>query len=243
MNLLSASTLLSVWERGLVQRPHELAIALLTAALPETAPDTLARAPVGKRDRWLLDLRERLFGSTLNCISSCPRCGEFLEIAFHASDIRQPAGSVYEDSYTHLVDGFLVEFRLPDSSDLEAIVSLADASQGRAVLIARCLLHATRNDAEVSLTALPDQVVSAVIDQIGDLDPQADVNLAMACPSCGEQWPAVFDIVSFLWKEIGAWAAKTVREVHALASAYGWGEADILAMSHARRQMYVKLVS
>lgn len=243
MNLLSASTLLSVWERGLIQRPHELAVALLAAALPEFAPDTLAHAPVGKRDGWLLDLRERLFGTSLNCVSSCPRCGERLEIAFRTSDIRRQPGTVYEDSYTYEAEGFLVTFRLPDSGDLEAIVALADPSRGRAALITRCLLHATRDRVEVSVSSLPDAVVSAVIDRIADLDPQADVNLALTCPSCGEQWAAVFDIVAFLGKEIGAWAGKTVREVHELASAYGWREADILAMSPARRQMYLKLVT
>jgi hypothetical protein len=243
MNLLSASTLLSVWERGLVQRPHELAIALLTAALPEFAPDTLAHAPVGKRDGWLLDLREILFGTSLNCISSCARCGERLEITFRTSDIRQQAGTLHEDSYTHEVDGFLVTFRLPDSSDLEAIVSLADASRGRAVLITRCLLHATLDAVDVSVSSLPETVVSAVIDRIADLDPQADVKLALTCPSCDEQSAAVFDIVSFLGKEIDAWADKIVREVHELASAYGWREADILAMTPARRQVYLKLVN
>jgi hypothetical protein len=33
-----------------------------------------------------------------------------------------------------------------------------------------------------------------------------------------------------------------LREVHTLAWAYGWREADILAMSPARRQFYIELV-
>jgi hypothetical protein len=33
-----------------------------------------------------------------------------------------------------------------------------------------------------------------------------------------------------------------VREVHRMASAYGWREADILAMSAFRRQRYLELI-
>lgn len=243
MKVLSSSTLLSVWERGLVQRPPELAITLLTAALPELAPDALAQASVGRRDGWLLDLRERLFGSRLNCVASCPRCAERLEIAFDSSDIRRPADAACNAAYTHMVDEFQIEFRLPDSGDLTEIAPLGDESAGRTALIERCILRATENGVEVPVTALPDSVVSAVIEHIGDLDPQADVSIELNCPYCGECWQAVFDIVSFFWKEIGAWAARILRDVHTLASAYGWREADILAMSSARRQIYLTLVS
>ena len=74
-------------------------------------------------------------------------------------------------------------------------------------------------------------------------DPQADVQLALSCPACSHQWQSVFDIVSFFWSEMNAWAYRILREVHILASAYGWREADILAMSPYRRQLYLKMVS
>ena len=74
------------------------------------------------------------------------------------------------------------------------------------------------------------------------VDPQADVQLALSCPACGQQWRATFDVVSFLWDELDAWARRLLREVHTLASAYHWREADILAMSRWRRQYYLDLV-
>jgi hypothetical protein len=76
---------------------------------------------------------------------------------------------------------------------------------------------------------------------MSDADPQADVELALACPSCGHQWPAAFDIASFLWKELHAWALRTLREVHTLARSYGWREDDVLALSGTRRQLYLEL--
>ena len=38
-----------------------------------------------------------------------------------------------------------------------------------------------------------------------------------------------------------AWARRTLRDVHVLARAYGWREADVLALSPTRRQIYVEL--
>jgi hypothetical protein len=53
----------------------------------------------------------------------------------------------------------------------------------------------------------------------------------------------LFDIVSFFWTELSAQAKRLLREVHTLARGYGWREADILAMSARRRQLYLDLVT
>lgn len=73
-------------------------------------------------------------------------------------------------------------------------------------------------------------------------DPQADVRLAIACPSCGHQWQGIFDIVTFFWSEIESWASRILHEVHLLALAYGWHEREILALSPRRRQFYLDMV-
>ena len=82
-----------------------------------------------------------------------------------------------------------------------------------------------------------------VAEAMAQVDSQADVQLDLVCPSCGHQWQATFDIVSFFWSEINAWAYRVLHEVHTLASAYGWREADILALDPGRRQFYLQLVS
>ena len=75
------------------------------------------------------------------------------------------------------------------------------------------------------------------------LDPQADVELTLSCPACAHQWTTAFDIISFFWEEINVWAYRTLYQVHQLASAYGWNEADILTMNPWKRQFYLKMVS
>ncbi len=90
--------------------------------------------------------------------------------------------------------------------------------------------------------ALPAEVAEAVAQRMAEADPQADPQLAMHCPSCGHAWSAGLDIAAYLWAEVDAWARRTLREVHALASAYGWSEGEILALSAARRQAYLDLI-
>jgi hypothetical protein len=65
----------------------------------------------------------------------------------------------------------------------------------------------------------------------------------LTCPQCAHQWQAPLDIVSFLWSEVHAWAIRLLREIHELASAYGWSEAEILALSPWRRRAYLELVN
>ena len=55
-------------------------------------------------------------------------------------------------------------------------------------------------------------------------------------------WEASVDVGSFVWEEIAAEARRVVHEVDRLARAYGWREADILAMTPARRRTYLALV-
>ena len=74
-------------------------------------------------------------------------------------------------------------------------------------------------------------------------DPQANVQLPLDCVDCGHRWLSSLDIVSFLWKEIDHFATTLLREVAALALAFGWREADILAMSDQRRQLYLQMIA
>lgn len=77
---------------------------------------------------------------------------------------------------------------------------------------------------------------------MAQLDPQGDIQLTLACPKCSHEWLSPLDIVSYLWREINTWAGRTLNEIHLIASAYGWREADILALSPRRRQTYLELI-
>ena len=62
-----------------------------------------------------------------------------------------------------------------------------------------------------------------------------------AHPACGGAWQGVLEVIDFLWAEIRTRARRLLQEIDALARAYGWREAEILALSDARRGLYVQM--
>jgi hypothetical protein len=238
MRALSASELLYVWEVGLNQSCLHQALLLLAATCPDIPQKQLAQLSIGQRDNLLLTLREWTFGSHIQSLAICPKCGERLELAFEIADIRVSNPKLGETLSLNFAD-YDIEFRLPNSFDLITIT--ANKAEPRA-LLERCLVQVSHDGEARDSKQLPTNVTNALVEQMAQADPQADVQLNLSCPACSYQWQSTFDIVSFFWSEINAWAIRILREVHILASAYGWQEADILAMSPYRRQLYLKMV-
>jgi hypothetical protein len=241
VNTPSAAALLVAWERGRSQAPVERGLTLLAAACPGTPVDELAQRPVGRRDGELLALRRRLFGSRLTALSGCPACRARLEFAFDVEDVEVEGAAAQAGGFGLRVDGFELRFRLPDSLDLLHALTEDEPETCRRLLLDRCLLAARQGEQDRAAAELPVAVADRLAEAMAEVDPQADVRLALACPACGEQWQATFDIVAFLWSELAAWAERTVRDVHALASAYGWSESELLAMHPERRRLYLEL--
>jgi len=196
--------LLSIWERGEGQRASRRALAILS--------DDYATVPVGRRDAALLDLRVAWFGDVFSGVTSCPACGEEIELTFTADEVRRDALPASAD------------VRLPTTEDLMAIEHFTDVDAARAALLARC--GASEEDVE----------------RMAMLDPQADVQIDADCPACAHRWREPFDIVTFLWTELSVLARHLLADVHELASAYGWSERDILALSPARRNAYLEML-
>jgi hypothetical protein len=243
MRALSTTELLTIWERGQSEPHYDRAMILLAAACPEEPPDVLAKISIGSRDARLLTLRELTFGPRLTGVVGCPACGERLEITVHIEELRTVAPEATGDAFILEMEEYRVDFRLPGTIDLRETSSSGDRESMHAELIRRCILKASRNDEEVATDKLPAPLMETLVARMAEQDPQADSQLSLACPSCSHRWNALFDIVSFFWSEIQAWAVRILREVHILASAYGWREADILAMSPLRRQSYLSMVA
>jgi len=243
MRSLAADELLAIWERGQSEPPYNRALLLLAAACPEESPDALAKISIGRRDARLLTLREWTFGPRLTGVVVCPACGERLEINLKVTDIRVECSvESIDDEFPLKLDDYRVNFRLPCTKDLRETNRSWDRENIRAELIRRCILRARRKDEEVATDKLPTSLIKAVVACMAEQDPQADTQLSMSCPDCNHRWNALFDIVSFFWSEIQAWAVRILREIHVLASVYGWREADILTMSPLRRQLYLRMV-
>jgi len=243
MSALSASELLAAWERGLGQRQADRALTLLAATHSRSPRDALAKLSIGRRDAGLFSLREEIFGPHLTGVADCPHCRERLELNFNTADIRESAATTAAEELSICVDKWQVKFRLPNSDDLLAITDGSQLGASRAQLLRQCILAVQRNGESRELDDVPANVIDATLQRMSQLDPLGDLQLAFNCPLCGYEWQAAFDIAAFLWTEINAWAHRTLREVDELARAYGWREADILAMSPLRRQVYLEMIS
>ena len=236
MRPLSAQELLDAWERGLGEPPVRRALLLVAAACPGADSEDLARESVGRRDARLLTLREWTFGPRLVSLASCPICAERLETSFDVADIRVASHEdVAEEPITLTVSGIELTFRLPNSADLLALTAAENVDGARRRLLGRCLLGTGADD-------LSEDALQAVARRMAEADPQGDVELSLSCPACGHSWLAAFDIASFFWTEVDAWARVLLHEIHILASAYGWRESDILALSPWRRRSYLELI-
>jgi hypothetical protein len=236
-----ASGLLDAWERGYERTPIARALLLLAVAEPGEPLDRLARLGVGDRDARLLTLRERAFGRHLESRMACPACATQLEFAFTTDNVRvggAPAG----DQWTLQHDGYELHVRLVNSTDLASLVIGEDLASNVRRLLARCVLAASRDGQAVVVDALPAHVVEHVSARLSDIDPQADVRIEAACPSCAHRWHAPFDIASYLWAELHVWACRMLHDIHSMAAAYGWRESEILAVSPIRRQVYLDLI-
>lgn len=234
---ISATSLLQVWERGQLQAPVEKALTLLAAAYPDATREELALLSIGRRDASLLSLREQLFGSQMSSLTNCPACGEQLELNFNVADIRATAPAL-ESSLSICESGYELALRLPNSLDLLRLAHCSTIGEMRSQLFAQCVMSASHEPAE-----LPVEIMDQAIARLGEADPQADVEIDLNCPECRHVWQTGFDIVTYLWSELHTWAGQMLREVHVLASSYGWNEADILNMSAPRRRGYLEMLA
>jgi hypothetical protein len=233
------SALLETWESGVEKGTGGRALVLLAGAEPEGCED-VALLPVGCRDAALLDLRRRLFGSRYTGLTTCPSCSIEIEVGFDEAEVRREVGRA--GPFALRVDDMEVVFRLPTGGDLAAIESARDVAEGRAKLVARCVVGTSRDGQAIEVERLSPGVLDAVVARMAELDPQADVTFEIECPACSHAWLEPFDIATFLWSEVVDRARRLLDDVHTLASAYGWSERDILSLTPGRRNAYLGML-
>ncbi|HVO10134.1 MAG TPA: phage baseplate protein [Vicinamibacteria bacterium] len=244
MRPLSPAEVLSLWELGSALPPLERALLLLRAALPDQAPGELARLPLGRRDRLLVELRAATFGAELPFFARCPACAGEVEFTMGANQLLAggpPERGVPEPRELRAGEAWVL-FRLPDSRDLAA-AGAAPPERAEEAIFERCVLEARVAGVSVQAGELSATVREALASAIAEADPDAEVTVALSCPACGRGWSGLFDILSVLWSEVAGQARRLLQEVDALARAYGWREADVLALPPKRRALYLEMVT
>jgi hypothetical protein len=228
MRLHRETDVLDLWERGVGLDRWRRDDALLGAH--PTAPRRL-----GARNLALLAVRNAHFHAALPLRSACSGCGAEVEFTVDAHALAESlAATPARDRAEFEWRGATVAARPATVDDLrDAATKGASDSVARAVL-ARCIdgIDAAVCD-EAALTELGDRLEA--------LDPAATVEFDLSCPDCAHVWSAPLDIAESLWGEIRGSAERLLLEVDALARAYGWTEADVLALSPTRRAAYLQM--
>ncbi|MEU9987716.1 hypothetical protein AB0E10_13080 [Streptomyces sp. NPDC048045] len=238
MAITGAAGLLAAWEAGLAEAPAGRALLLHRTARPDLDAAALPALPVGERESDLFALRRALFGERMQVRLECRACEADMEFELDAARFARSPGPTGESAVRLTQDGWDIAFRLPSAADLTAAARAADP---RAALLARCLVSALHEGTPQGADALPAPVQRRIAEAVEAADPGADVVLNIGCPECGTATRAELDIASYLWTELDAWARDLLLDVHLLATAYGWSEPEILALSPLRRRYYLEL--
>lgn len=213
---------------------------MLQAACPERDPAELSGLALGQRDGLLLDLRLALVGPTLVCLAACVDCGAPFEFSVEVAAVRAgPAPAPGPLRVT--VGGTVITARAITGADLDAVGGMGSVGEAREALIGRAVTSATRSGVDVPASALTAEEVAALGEALEAVDPWSDLRTEIACPECGAATEAVLDVAAFVWAELAAQARSLLFDVDALARRYGWSEAEILALSPARRRLYLDL--
>jgi len=237
----TAAILLRAWESGAAVAPLDRAPSLLHSLGAVPASVRTDELTVGQCDARLFELRRAMFGETLEVVTTCPACQTEVELTVALGELQPPVREGPVAPLTVQANGYTLLCRIPCNEDLRALarrggeVTLRD-------LIERCVLEASSPEGPaVALRELPEATVEAIVEALADTDPGAHTALQVRCP-CGGEWVAELDIRDVVWSDLTEWVGRTLTEVHHLAQAYGWSEAEILAMSGWRRRWYLEAV-
>ena len=230
MTTLTAAGVLELWEQAAGLAPGGRAL-VLAAGCSGIARAVAAELSVGNRDRLLVAAYCGLFGLRVIGRADCPACAEMLELELDLAEFEDEAMEANEPI---AIGRFEVRWRLPTAA------AVADpAVRSPQDLLRRCIAHVTRDGEPIDSEEWPTELAVAVSAAILAADPLTDVRFALNCVRCEHAWEVGFDPAAFLWAEFDVLARRLLSEVHRLAAAYGWSEAEILKLSAARRAAYL----
>lgn len=239
MRNLTTAELLHIWEQGQDRALLQKSLMLLVATCPPVDFNLVAQWPIGTRDGLLIQFRERFFGEHLVNTAVCPACLEVLEWEMKAGELlaNKPVEWPEIPIFSTQIEAFLFKFRLPHSADF-----INGFSEEPYSLVRSCIVSVQKDNERIPAEAITESLLAALESCMEVEDPNANLVFKLDCPVCKHQWRAVFDIISYLWKELDNWAKHTLQEVFVLARALGWSEQDILSMSPKRRQFYLEML-
>lgn len=227
--LADPAQLLAAWEEGSRASPVARAAVLVHRAGLVEDLEAALDLPIGRGAALAARLHAELYSEGVDCTVRCRRCGEDLDVRVSLPGLADDGGTA-----TAEVAGLVV--RAPTARDLLAAAAAEDA---RRELLRRCVREA---DGEpVDPEALGAGRLAALDDAVEGLAGVAGLVMRARCPACGEDATAPLDVGGLLWEQVVRSARALLTEVAELATAFGWSEGDVLALTPLRRREYLRL--
>jgi hypothetical protein len=248
-SVLSGGALLDLWDAGEGASGPAQALTVL-AACGLGAPAEAAPRPTGWRDRALLAACRSLHGPALAGLIDCAACGSAIEVSLDIDAliaVMTPAGgedaAVQAAPFRFSAGALCCTCRVPDTLDHLAVLAQGAPAPARHELLVRCVSALSRAGVPIAVVDLTETETAAIGAAIEARDPGAVVSVDVFCPVCARPETCFLDPPSFVWRRIAADAQQLLHEVHALAAAYGWREADVVALPARRRRRYLRLAT
>lgn len=195
-------------------------------------PFQLNELSVTEYDRLLAAIYTHIYDNSVSCHCFCKFCSEAYEFSFSLDTLikyqEQNAmkfGNPDVTGYWSVADGF--RFRAP--TRLEAI-SVVNGSLNRNDFIKKL----------VSDQSIDHKLFESYLEAAA---PTLAIDIAAPCPHCEEGQNVRFDIHRYLVAAISNERAFLIREVHLIASSYGWTHSEIIRLSRSDRRAYAALIT
>jgi hypothetical protein len=225
--LRDPATLLDAWEAGSGWPEVARGAVVLDVARACGAGSALD-LPLGDLARLAARCHADAFGAILTGVLDCAGCGAVLDVTVDLAALPDALPGALPGG----AGGGTPAVRAPTARDLLAAAGRPDA---RDVLVSRCVAAGTG--------ALDDAALAAAEARLEALAGPALTTLRATCPACGAAVAGDLDPPWLLWTRVAAAGPELLRDVAALAAAYGWSEPQVLALSPRRRAAYLELAA
>jgi hypothetical protein len=240
------------WQvRPFGQEPGDIEINPLAVPRPVAAANVLAAClhasgrqpgraellawPVSRRLQGLLAVTIATRGGDWSLTATCAarHCGAPMDLPLDLQAFRREA----EPAHTTcaLPDGRRLEVAVPTGDDQIAWLAAGDAEPG--AIVGR--LVSRPSDAD----DVPQPWLAPIEAALEAADPLTTLEIETVCPECGVAVSIPLDLEARCLALLAAEQPRLIDDIHALATAYHWSEAEIIAIPPARRRQYLARIN
>jgi hypothetical protein len=204
--------------------------ACLEAAGRPPAEETLLAWPVSHRLQGLLAVTIATRGDHWVMTATCsdPACGASMDLPLSLNAFRRSADPAVVPC---ALPCRCIELTVPTGADQLAWLAADDASPS--AILGR--LMTLPDDVDAIRPDWPDAIEAA----LEQADPLTTQEIDTLCPECGAAVSIQLDLEARCLALLAAEQPRLLDDIHALATAYHWSEAEILAIPPTRRRKYL----